>query len=58
MYEITDQIYREDHANLESGIDCRKTKLTRGKYKKRHIPDGCTITITIFDSHNATQPHP
>ena len=33
-------------------------KLSRGKDPKRHIPGRCTITITICNRHNATQPHP
>ena len=40
-------VYREDHANLESGIDSRRTKLSRGKDPKRHIPEGCTTAITL-----------
>ena len=37
--------YREDHGNLEIGID------------SWHIPGSCTITITIWNSDDATQSH-
>ena len=39
---------------LESGIDSRRTKLSRGKDPKRHIPGRCIITITICDCHDVT----
>ena len=45
-------------ANLESGIDSRTTKFSRGKDIKKYIAGGCTITITICDSHDVIQSHP
>ena len=51
-------VYREDHANLGSGIDSRRSKLSSGKDIKRHIPERCTIITTICYSHDDTQPHP
>ena len=48
-------VYRED---LESRIVSRRTKFSRGKDPKKPIPKRYTITITICDSHDTTQPHP
>ena len=61
MYKNTQPnrtVYREDHANQESGIGSRWTKLSRRNDTKRHIPGGGTITINICNSNDATQLHP
>ena len=54
---ISHTVYREDHRNLESGIDSRRKKLNRRKDPVRHIPGKCIITITIRNSDDATQSH-
>ena len=57
MYKIPDQVVQFIYANQESEIECWRKKLSRGKDPKRHIPGKCTLTMTIGDSHDATQPH-
>ena len=42
---------------MESWIDSRRKSFDRSKDPKRHIPGRCTITITICNSDDATQPH-
>ena len=54
MYKILDQIVQF----IENTMQPWRVELTAGeKYPKRHIPGRCTITITItiFNSHDATQ---
>ena len=46
-----------NHANLENEIDSWQRKVIWDKDLKRHIHERCAITITICDSHDATQPH-
>ena len=48
------KLHRKDHANLESGADCRRKKLSWNKDPKRYFPRRCTITLTIHNSHDAT----
>ena len=49
--------YRENHENLESRIDSKREKLGWSEDPKGYIPGRCTITITICNSDDATQPH-
>ena len=59
MYKIPDQVVQF----IEKTMGTWKVELTakgkfhRSKDPKRHILWRCTITITICDSHDATQPH-
>ena len=55
MYKIPDQVVQFIEKTMET---LRRKELSRSKNPKRHIPGRCTITITICDSHDATQPHP
>ena len=48
------KLHWKDHANLESGADSRRKKLSWNKDPKRHFPRRCTITLTIHNSHDAT----
>ena len=50
-------LHRKDHANLEIGADNRRKKHIWNKDQKRHFPRRCTITLTIHNSHNVTEPH-
>ena len=54
MYKMPEQVIQF----IEKTIDSKRKKHSKGKDPKRHIPGRCTITITICDSHDATQPHP
>ena len=51
------KLYRENHENLESAIDSRREKLSRNKDSKRYIPRRFTVTFTIYNCDDATQPH-
>ena len=51
------KLYRPDHENLESGPDSRRKKHSWNKDPKRHFPRRCTITLTIHNSRDATEPH-
>ena len=42
---------------MESGADCRRKKLCWNKDPKRDFPRRCAITLTIHNSHDATEPH-
>ena len=57
--KIADEVklYRENHENLESVIDNRRERLSWSIDPKRYIPRRCTITITIHNCDDATQPH-
>ena len=48
------KLYRENHENLESGIDSRRKKLSWGEGPRRYISRRCTITVTIHNCHDAT----
>ena len=50
MYKISDEVklYRENHENLESGIDSRRENLSWNTEPKWFIRRKCTITITIL----------
>ena len=48
------KVYRENHENLESGIDIRRKKLSWSKDPSRYISTRCTISVTIHDCHDAT----
>ena len=50
------KLHRKGHANLESGADSRRKKLSRSKDPKRDFPR-CSITLTIHNSHDATELH-
>ena len=51
------KLHRTDHDNLESWPDSRRKKHSWNKDPKRHFPRRCTITLTIHNSHDATEPH-
>ena len=51
------KVYRENHGNLESGIDRRRKKFSWGKDPERYIPERCSITITLCNNDDATQTH-
>ena len=42
--------------NWRLELTARKMKLRWGKDPEKYIPEECTITITIYDSDDATQP--
>ena len=46
------KLYRENHENLESGIDSRMKKLSWSKDPKRHFSRRCPITVTIHNYHD------
>ena len=48
------KLHRKDHANLESGADSRRKKLTWKKDLKRDFSKRNTITLTIHNRHEAT----
>ena len=48
------KLYRENHENLESGIDSRRKKLSWSKDPKRYFSRRCTITVTIHNCHYTT----
>ena len=48
------RLYRENHENLESGIDSRREKLSWSEGPMRYISKRCTITITIHNCDDAT----
>ena len=54
MYKISHTLHQKDHANLESGADSRRKRLSWNKDPKRDFPRRCTITLTIHNSHDAT----
>ena len=51
------KLHRTDHANLESGADSRRKKHCWNKDPKRDFPRRCTLTLTIHNSYDATEPH-
>ena len=51
------KLYWESHENLESGIDSKREKLSWSKGPKRYISRRCTITVTIYNCDDATQPN-
>ena len=51
------KLHRTRHENLESGADSRRKKHSWNKDPKRDFPRRCTITLTIHNSHDATEPH-
>ena len=56
MYKISHEVINFIE-NLESGADSRRKKLSWNKDPKRDFPRRCTITLTIHNSHDATEPH-
>ena len=48
------KFYRENHENLESGIDSRKKKLSLSEDPKRYFSRRYTMTVTIHNFHDAT----
>ena len=59
MYKISHvhKLHRTENENLESGADSRRMKHRWNKYPKRHFPGRFTITLTIHNCHDATEPH-
>ena len=53
MYKISNETINFE--NLE--LTAEGKKLSRSKDPEIHIPGRCTITITIYNSDDATQPH-
>ena len=51
------KLHRTDHANLESGVDSRRKKHSWNKDPKRDFPRICTITLTVYNCHDATEAH-
>ena len=55
MYKIPDQIVQF----IEKTMQTWRVEMTgEVKIQKRHIPRRCTVTITIRDIHDSTQPRP
>ena len=48
------KLYRENHENLQSGIDSRRKKLSWSKDPQRYISRRRTIIVTIHNCHDAT----
>ena len=48
------KLHRENHENLESGINSKRKKLTWNKDPKMYFPRRCPI---IHNCHDVTQPH-
>ena len=48
------KLYRHNHENLESGIACRRKRLSWSKDPKRYFPRRCSITLTIHNCHDPT----
>ena len=57
MYKWSHELYRQNHENLESGIDSRRKKLSWSKDPKRYFPRRCSITLTIHNYHDAIYPY-
>ena len=55
-YKISHEVklYRQNHENLESGIDSRRKKLSWIEYPKRYFPRRFSIILTIHNCHYAT----
>ena len=51
------KFYRENHENLEIGVDSRRKKLSWSKNPKSYFSRRCTITVTNHNCHDATYPH-
>ena len=51
------KLHQTDHANMESGHDSGRKKHSWNKDPKRHFTRRCTITLTIHNSHDSTEPH-
>ena len=51
------KLHRTDHDNLKNRPDNRRKKHNWNKDPKMHFPRRCTITLTIHNSHDATEPH-
>ena len=51
------KLYRQNHENLESGIDSRRMKLSWNKDPNSYFPRRCSVTLIIYNCHDATQPH-
>ena len=56
IYKILHKLHQKHHA-LESGADRRRKKLSWNKDPKRDFPRRCPITLTIHNSHDATEPY-
>ena len=48
------KLYRENHENLESGIDSGRKKVSWNKDLKRYFPRRFSITLIIHNCHDAT----
>ena len=51
------KFYRENHENVERGIDSRREKLSWSEDPNMDIPRRCTITIIIYNYDDTTQTH-
>ena len=51
------KLYGKNYENLVTRIDSKREKLSWSEDPKRYIPKRCTITMTIRNSDDATQPH-
>ena len=51
------KLYRENHENLESGIDKRRENVSWGKNPKKYFSRKCIIPVNIHNCHDATSPH-
>ena len=60
LYKYPDQVIQFIEKTMETwrvDLTAGGKSLTKVKIQK-YIPGRCTITITIYDSHDATQSHP
>ena len=48
MYKISHELYRQNHENLESGIDSRRKKLTESKIQRGILQDVLSPLIFII----------
>ena len=56
MYKISHEVklYRENHENLESGINSRRKKLCWSKGLKKYISRRCTVIVAIQNCDDST----
>ena len=57
MFKISDEVtnfIEKKHEKMESRIDSRRKKLSRGKDPERYVPGRYIITITICNRDDAT----
>ena len=51
------KIYHRSHEKLQSGIDSKRKKFSRGENQERHLPGRCAFSITSYNSNQATLSH-